>query len=187
MPQVRRDVPLSFGNPKKTFNGFVLVNTENGDMEWYSNSFPGTPTFQSNASNGFKWEPNSDSSINNLAGTFGNKQKEDFAEDMEVQLSDPNSQLINDFNNIRVQQIEDNGSQEEREDLLYNDEDGDRVPNAPTTFGDLENLDVSGSDTFFQDTNYSGLRYPNDIDLNTQDCISITILSYGKKTFKLQR
>lgn len=185
MPQVRRDVPLSFGNPKKTFNGFVLVNTENGDMEWYSNSFPGTPTFQSNASNGFKWEPNSDSSINNLAGTFGNKQKEDFAEDMEVQLSDPNSQLINDFNNIRVQQIEDNGSQEEREDLLYNDEDGDRVPNAPTTFGDLENLDVSGSDTFFQDTNYSGLRYPNDIDLNTQDCISITILSYGKKTFNV--
>ena len=75
MPQVRRDVPLSFGDPKKTFNGFVLVNTENGDMEWYSNSFPGTPTFQSNASNGFKWEPNSDSSINNLAGTFGNKQK----------------------------------------------------------------------------------------------------------------
>ena len=54
MPQVRRDVPLSFGDPKKTFNGFVLVNTENGDMEWYSNSFPGTPTFQSNAENGFK-------------------------------------------------------------------------------------------------------------------------------------
>ena len=186
MPQVRRDVPLSFGNPKKTFNGFVLVNTENGDMEWYSNSFPGTPTFQSNASNGFKWEPNSDSSINNLAGTFGNKQKEDFAEDMEVQLSDPNSQLINDFNNIRVQQIEDNGSQEEREDLLYNDEDGDRVPNAPTTFDDLENLDVGGADTFFQDENYSGLRYPNDIDLDTQDCISITILSYGKKTFSLK-
>ena len=45
----------------------------------------------------------------------------------------------------------------------------------------LENLDVGGSDTFFQDENYSGLRYPNDIDLETQDCISITMMKYGKK------
>ena len=191
MPQVRRDVPLSFGDPKKTFNGFVLVNTENGDMEWYSNSFPGTPTFQSNASNGFKWEPNSDSSINNLAGTFGDKQKENFAEDMEDQLSDSSSQLLKDFNEIRVQQIEDEGSQEEREELLNNPDTSKRVPGSSSA-ADIINDAVrditiqGGADNFFQDANYSGLRYPNDIDLDTQDCISITILKYGKKGFDFE-
>ena len=189
MPQVKKDVPLSFGDPKKTFNGFVLVNTENGDMEWYSNSFPGTPTFQSNASNGFKWEPNSDSSINNLAGTFGNKQKEDFAEDMEDQLSNSSSQLIQDLNEIRVQQIEDNGSQEEREELLYNDELDDRVPGAPINFNEaadeVDSLPVQGGDTLFENEAFAGLRYPNDIDLETQDCIAITVMKYGKKTFNI--
>ena len=182
MPQVRRDVPLSFGDPKKTFNGFVLVNTENGDMEWYSNSFPGTRTFQSNASNGFKWEPNSDSSINNLAGTFGDKQKENFAEDMEDQLSDSSSQLLKDFNEIRVQQIEDEGSQEEREELLNNADTA--VPGTNPSLDDINNIPIQGgADTLFNDENFSGLRYPNDIDLDTQDCISITILKYGKKDF----
>ena len=187
MPQVTRDVPLSFGNPKQTINGYVLVNTENGDMEWFRHG-DSDPTFKSNSSDGFQWQPSNDNSISRLIDRNGrnNISFEDFEEAIEDQLSNSQSQTVQDLNNIRVQQIEDNGSQEEREDLLYNDEDGDRVPNAPTTFDDLENLDVGGADTFFQDENYSGLRYPNDIDLDTQDCISITILSYGKKTFSLK-
>ena len=187
MPQVKKDVPLSFGDPKKTFNGFVLVNTENGDMEWYSNSFPGTPTFKSNAKDGFKWQPNSDSSINNLAGTFGNKQKENFAEDMEVQLSSQNSQLVQDLNTIRTQQIEDEGSQEEREKLLVSPDTA--VPGAATISASVDAINdipiQGGADTLFNDENFSGLRYPNDIELGTQDCISITILKYGKKDFNI--
>lgn len=181
MPQVRRDVPLSFGDPKKTYNGFVLVNTENGDMEWYSNSLPEYPTFQSNASNGFKWEPHSDQSIDNLANTFGGDQSAN-AEDMEDQLSNSGSQLIKDFNEIRVQQIEDNGSQSEREELLNTPSTA--VPGTNPSLEDIGNITIQGgADNFFQDANYSGLRYPADIDLGTQDCISITILKYGKKTF----
>ena len=67
MPQVTKDVPLSFGDPKQTINGYVLVNTENGDMEWFRHGDQ-APTFQSNAKmmdiNG-NLNPIVNSSINN--------------------------------------------------------------------------------------------------------------------------
>ena len=196
MAQVTKDVPLSFGDPKKTVNGYVLVNTENGDMEWFRHG-DSYPTFSSNKSDGYKWKPSTDSSIDNLAGRpeffagigAGNdtNSKEAIANEIEDQLSNTQSQTVQDLNNIRTQQIEDNGSQEEREELLVNPDTA--VPGAATlsdSVDALSNITIQGgADTLFNDENYSGLRYPNDIDLDTQDCVSITILKYGKKDFNV--
>ena len=188
MPQVTRDVPLSFGDPKQTINGYVLVNTENGDMEWFRHG-DSDPTFKSNSSDGFQWQPSNDNSISRLIDRNGrnNISREDFEEAIEDQLSNTQSQTVQDLNNIRVQQIEDEGSQEEREELLVNPNTA--VPGAATLSASVDainNIPIQGgADTLFNDENFSGLRYPNDIDLGTQDCVSITILKYGKKDFNV--
>ena len=59
MAKVTKDVPLSFGDPKQTINGYVLVNTDNGDMEWFRHG-DSSPTFVSNKDEKYKWKPKND-------------------------------------------------------------------------------------------------------------------------------
>ena len=192
MAKVTKDVPLSFGDPKQTINGYVLVNTDNGDMEWYRHG-DSAPTFVSNKDEKYKWKPQSDQSIPNLFNVAGRGRPwndldnpDVLIDEIESQLSSPNSQTVTDLNDVRIQQIEDNGTQSEREELLNSPETN--VPGATPTIDEqideIDDLDTGG-DTLFENEAFAGLRYPNDIDLETQDCISITVMKYGKKTFNI--
>ena len=206
MAQETQDMALNFGDPPTTVNGYVLINTDNGDMEWFRHG-DNAPTFVSNKDEkngkpgGYKWVPHSDSSITNLIKndpdlavkvTFSGNPNAiaELADQIESDIANPESPQIKALNKTRVDLVNEFGTEEEKQELLTLDENG--KPKLPEAIGldqvaevadSIANIPVEqGVD--INDDEFAGLRYPEDIDTLNQDYIKITVLEYGQKSFE---
>ena len=194
-----QDMALSFGDPKQTVSGYILINTETGDTEWFRKG-DDQPTFVSNADEKFKWRPRDDSSIPNLINKglpldggnndleSSSSDKDAFVDEIEAVMADSESSVVTSLNDQRVDLIGEFGTDKQKENLLSVDAEGNaKVPGAVdiNAFASaIATLPIEGA-VAIDDVNFAGLRYPVDIDPDEQDYISITIIEYGQKAFDL--
>ena len=173
------------------------------------------PTFVSETTDekdNYDWVPHTDQSLDNLTKVtipllgkpaekaqkyntsgivdlFVETDAEKLSDQIAEQMKDSNNQVFKSFNDTRVQSIEDEGSDDDKKKNLNGEDDTTPVPGATATAE--EQIDALNQikvlpDIDINDPNFSGLRYPIDIDFRTQDIIAITVLTYAKTTFNVK-
>ena len=192
--------------------GRLITDTATGASEWYVQG-AAFPTFVSDKNQinpdtnepygNYNWRPHSDTSVDNLVNNSvpllgkppekaskyqDSTYRSDQGGDIEGNLNQTNTSdtSLKNFNETRIQSIEDEGTSGQREEFLQTGDN--QVPGAKPTIQEQADA-ISEIPTIpgigINDPNFSGLRYPIDIDVSTQDIITITVIEYGKKTFNV--